>query len=918
MKITCLKLCGIPEPMGYDSQAPLLLSWLVEDAKGKGPASTHICVWSDPDRTDLLWETQGDLDWEGTLLHITPLPRTRYYISVEVADETGDRAEGMTWFETGKNGEAWIGRWIGPPVGASRAPVLSGSFSVAGEVQKARLYMTGLGLYRALLNGRPVTEEALTPGISDYAEEVQYQTYDVTRWISGENRLDITLGNGWYKGQYGMDGAKPFGQRYAALAEVHIELTDGRSLIYGTDEDWTWTDSPITADGIYAGETLDRMASIGPDRSVEIIDIPLRVVERFSLPIREMDVLPVKEVIHTPAGETVLDFGQNHTGYLRFHAALPAGTEVHFEFGEVLQSGSFYNENYRSARSGFRYRSDGREETVCQTFTFFGFRYVRVTGWPGALDPTAFESPVIYSALDRTGELSCGHKDLDRLCQNALWSQRSNFLDIPTDCPQRDERLGWTGDAQVFAPTACYFMDCRAFYRKFLHLLRSEQLRHDGAVPIYTLGRDNFNFCAIWSDAAVLIPDTLLRMTGSLAEVTEYYPMMRDWVDFVDRIHPNHLYDKSFQFGDWLAQDGITTQSFKGSTDDTYLASAYFYQSAALTARLAGLLGKGQDESRYRRLAEQIRHAVLDTYFTPAGRLSVDTQTAYIIALRLGLYRNRDVLLEQFQRRLQYDDYQIQCGFAGAPLLCQTLAREGMDRLACDFLLSHGFPSWLYCVDLGATTIWERWNSLLPDGTCSGTGMNSLNHYAYGSVAEYVFAWLGGLRPAELGFRHGLIDPRPDARIGHLTCRCRTASGLYESAWRIHEDGMLTVKLTVPFGCSATVHLPFNDREPFRVEAGHYEYCYRPNRDLLVCYDWDSRLGQLAGDEAACRILGEIAPQLLGLLQTNNREFTTQTFRQLSTAFYMGLSPSTIEPVIDRLSGLKRSPGEGKQKGTPV
>lgn len=910
MNITCLKLNGIPEPFGYDSQGPLLLSWLVENAAGKRPVSTHIRVWGSSDKTDLLWETWGDLSWEGTPLTLKLRPRTRYCVGVEVSGNAGDRAEGITWFETGKMDEPWAGRWIGPPTEAKSAPMLTSRFDLEGEIYAARLYITGLGLYAARLNGQPVTDELLTPGISDYKEEVQYQTYDVTALLRGHNRLEIALGNGWYKGRYGLEAARePFGNRYAALAELHVVLKDGTEQVFGTDESWTWTNSLITADGIYEGEVLDRLAPVGLNRPVELVDVSLRVVERFSLPIREKGVLKAREVIHTPAGETVLDFGQNHAGLLRFCAALPQGTEVYFEFGEVLQGGNFYNENYRDARGGFRYRSDGREESVCQTFTFFGFRYVKVTGWPGEPDPADFESPVVYSDLDSTGELACGHPGVERLLKNVLWSQRSNFLDIPTDCPQRDERLGWTGDAQVFSPTACYFMDCRAFYRKFLRLLRTEQLRHDGAVPIYTLGRQDFSFCAIWSDAAVLIPDTLLRMTGCAAEVAGYYPMMKDWVDYVDRNHPNHLYDKSFQFGDWLALDGITENSFKGSTDDTYLATAYFYQSASLTARLAGMLGKAEDETHYNALAEDIRTAVMDTYFTPAGRLSVDTQTAYIIALRLGLYRNKEVLLEQFSRRLQYDNYQIRCGFVGAPLLCQTLAQEGMDRLACDFLLNHSFPSWLYCVDLGATTIWERWNSLMPNGACSATGMNSFNHYAYGSVAEYVFAWLGGLRPDGLGFRRAIIAPQPDARLGYLTCRCRTISGTYESAWQVQKDGTLSLHIEVPFGCTAMVTLPCSDRKAFEVQSGTYDYRYQPTKDLLAAYDWDSRLGQLAGDEDAIAVLGENQPKLFGMLQANDREFTTQTFRQLSRASFLGLPVEQMRVIIERLGQIRRVPG---------
>lgn len=465
------------------------------------------------------------------------------------------------------------------------------------------------------------------------------------------------------------------------------------------------------------------------------------------------------------------------------------------------------------------------------------------------------------------------------------------------------------GGALNVKATACYFMDCRAFYRSYLRFLRKEQLRHSGAVPTYIPSMGDFQSCAIWSDAAVLIPDTLLRMTGSMDEVAEYYPMMRDWVDWVAAHTPNYLYDTGFQLGDWLAQDGITPQSFKGATDDVFLATAYYWNSAVLTSQMADLLGQETDAAKYNTLANKIRQTLLDTYFTATGRLSVDTQAAYIVALKFGLYRDRRIIVEQLMRRLKYDRFQIKCGFAGAPLLCQTMAEQGLTRLACDFLLNRGFPGWLYCVELGATTIWERWNSLLADGACSGTGMNSFNHYAYGSVVEFIFSWLAGIRPAGLGFRRAAIAPYPDIRIGQLDCRCRTTSGLYGCSWRIDPDGMLRVIIEVPFGCTARIILPESGQESFEVGAGRYEYAYQPVRDFRLRYDMDTRLSELSNDEAACFILAEEAPQLLAMLQEDNAEFATQTFRELSHAFFMGLRPQQVEQMVSRLSTLICHPG---------
>lgn len=911
VSVTHIKLNGVTAPLGFEP-GPMLLSWQVENTSAHTQAHARIRVWAGSHSAQPLWETCGDLDWEGTPLTFTPAPRTRYRVEVSVTDDRGDIHTGEMAFESGKLGEPWQGRWITPDGESDCAPVLSRRFRTEGKVAAARLYLTGLGLYSAALNDQPLSDEVLAPGVWDYEEQVQAQTYDVTGLIRAENRLEITLGNGWYKGRFGLEQAKPFGDRCALLAELHLTYADGRHEVLSTDEAWHWHESDILAsNGIYDGETLDRMVHHGrdnPARPVTFAAIPLRVVDRISLPVAEMETLPVAEILRTPAGETVLDFGQNHAGWLRFKAALPAGTKVRFEFGEVLQKGNFYNGNYRSATGGFTYRSDGRTETVCQKFTFYGFRYVRISGWPGIPDPADFESPVLYSSLERTGWLSTGHSELNRLYENVLWGQKSNFLFIPTDCPQRDERLGWTGDAQVFAPTACYNMDCRAFYRSFLHFLRSEQRRHEGAVPTYVPSMGDFTSCAIWSDAVSRIPRTLHRFSGCAAEIEEYYPLMKNWTDYVTAHNPGPLYDTGFQFGDWLALDGITPHSFKGGTDDTFLASAYRMAGARITADLAAHLGLDEDAARYGALADRVRQAVLDTYFTPAGCLSVDTQAAYVTALHFGLWRDKDILLEQFRRRLRFDGFQIRCGFAGAPLLCSTLAENGMDDLACDLLLQGGFPGWLYSVKLGATTVWERWNSLLPDGSVSPTGMNSLNHYAYGSVMEYVYAHLAGLRPGRHGFRDATIAPKPDIRLGHLDCSCRTAAGRFVCRWQICPDGEVAVHIEIPFGCTAHVTLPRSGTDAFSLPSGSYDYRYAPTSDYRSRYSLESRLSALAEDEAAKAVLGEQLPQLLSILNENNLEFTTQTFRELGQAFYLGLSPEKIAGLVARLQALAFEP----------
>ncbi|MCD8045339.1 MAG: family 78 glycoside hydrolase catalytic domain [Clostridiales bacterium] len=636
-----------------------------------------------------------------------------------------------------------------------------------------------------------------------------------------------------------------------------------------------------------------------------------------------VETLYPQEILVTPAGETVVDFGQNHAGFMEFTADFPAGTEVTFECAEILQDGNFYHGNYREAESKFTYISDGRRERVRPHFTYFGYRYLRVTGWPRELEKEDLCSKVLCSDLDRIGYLTTGNEKINRLYQNCLWGLRSNFIDMPTDCPQRNERLGWTGDAQIFAPTASWHMDTQAFYRKFLRDLRSEQMRAGGGVPNYIPSKGDFGGAtSVWGDAATLIPETLYQFYGDLSDMETYYPLMRDWVEYMRRVDvqtgDERLFRPGFQFGDWLALDGVTEESFKGSTDDDYIGSVYYFRSAQIAAGMAHRLGKTEDEAEYAKLADEIREAVLDEYFTPSGRLSVDTQAAYLVAMQFGLYRDLNKLKEQFLARLKKDCYQIRCGFVGAPLLCVTLAQNGMANLAYDFLFYEGFPGWLYAVNLGATTIWERWNSVLPDGTMHPAGMNSLNHYSYGSVAEFFYEYMAGIRPLAPGFGKVKIAPVPDIRLGHVRCSYDSVSGRYGSEWEIREDGTLWMKVEVPFGCEAEVVLPDCGGENRTMNAGDriarngnmilpagmYEFSYTPTRDYRFPYGPDTRIAQLAGDERAMEILREELPVAYGMIVGGDRENTACTFAELANMAFLGLDPAQDNAVAEKIYAL--------------
>ena len=913
MKIADIRINGLREPLGF-SLKRLSVSWKTVETESKAPVSVRLRVAADPGFSQILFEREGaKLRAIGEEVPLALRPRTRYYVQVEVRGDAGDAAVGESWFETGKLEEPWQVKWIGPAVEDRFHPLFFRGFSVSEDVASARLYVTGLGLYEAYLNGEKAGDDLLAPFCNDYDAHVQVQAYDVTALMkAGENRLEIVTGNGWYKGRLGYEGrSEVYGSRFQAIAELRLTLADGSQRVIGTDESWLYRGSDFEFTDIYDGECLNRL--LWQDRENEgkpVVLMPEKqLVDRYSLPVVVKDSLPVREVIHTPAGETVLDMGQNFTGYLEYVADFPAGTRITLDHGEILQNGNFYNDNYRTAKAQMIYVSDGRRETVRAHFTYFGFRYVRVTGWPGAIRPDDFTGRVVYSDLETSMRFHCSNEKLNRLAQNAFWGQRSNFLDMPTDCPQRDERLGWTGDAQVFSPTACFQMDTRAFYRKFLDDLRVDQLKHGGAVANYL---PNFggipSGSSVWGDIATFLPITLYDYYGDRADLGRQYPMMRDWLEWIYRQDEQNggqrLWNFGFHFGDWLAQDGVTPQSMKGGTDDFFVASMYYYASARKVERAARILEKEEDAGRYGTLAEAIRAAILREYFSPNGRLCVDTQTAYLLCLNFDVYVDRDRLLEGLKNRFRKDCFKIKGGFVGATMMCRVLAENGLEDLAAHFLFQEGFPGWLHCVNLGATTIWERWNSVLDDGSISGTGMNSLNHYSYGAVMEYVFRDLAGIQPMEPGFTRVRFAPQPTWRLKELSFAYDSVSGEYASHWRVNADGTLTVRFEVPFGCAAQAVLPGCGRV-IELPAGVWEETYRPDVDYRLKYTMNSRLDEMKDDPEALEILKTDLPGAWEMIASGDEEFMAKSLEELKTLFFRGFNPQMVAEGARRLLELK-------------
>lgn len=928
MRIYSMKVNGLSEPVGF-AYDRVLVSWKVEDTDARSLVNATVEVSENENFENIILSQSGILDSKETELKLDLKLRTTYYWRVMVEGDNGEKAAGQASFETGKMEEAWQAKWIGPHKEDTFHPVLVKEFDSTKAIKRARIYVCGLGLYEVYINGSKTGNEYLAPFMNDYKTGYQYETYDIKPQLENHNTVEIILGKGWYMGVFGLGLTENnYGDRMMAIAELHLEYEDGTSQVIATDESWSYKGSDIEESGIYFGEIYNHTlweSKENPLRPVELVEAPGKLMERYSMPVVEKECLEAAEIIHTPAGETVIDFGQNHSGLIEFEADWEKGTKVTFECGEILQEGNFYHDNYREAESKFVYVSDGRKETVRPHFTYYGFRYLKVTGWPGELKKGDVKAPVIYSDLDRTGYIETSNEKINRLYANCLWGQKSNFVDMPTDCPQRSERLGWTGDIQVFTPTASLNMDTRAFMNKFFKDLRYDQLRNNGGIGNYIPAIGDLAGCSsIWGDVGTFSTTEIYKTFGNLKQMEAYYPMMKDWVEYMHRIDVEKG-DKGFflnvmQFGDWLALDGVTEQSFKGSTDDDYLGTVYYYQSTKLTKEMAQRLGYEEDARKYAQLEEKIKKAIFSEYFTPSGRLAMDTQASYIVALKFGLYIDKDKLINQFKERLKKDCYEIKCGFVGAPLLCITLCENGMTDLAYQFLFKETFPSWLYCVNLGATTIWERWNSLLPDGTCSGTGMNSFNHYAYGSVVQFFYQYIAGIRELEPGYSKAVIAPEPSMKFRHFNCSYDSASGKYVSNWKIAEDGSFSLHVEVPFNCTAEIVLPRCKGENVKtsesvaidaqgrctVAAGCYDFEYMPTNDYRKVYSEKTRLGQLTEDAEAMEILQKELPNAFGMAMNGDKEDLNLTFEDLKFMFFAGFNPEVVAKAGEKIYNLIR------------
>lgn len=871
MKITGLQTNHLTNPLGFDIKVPRV-SFRVEDTEAKKAEAARIVVALDEEFDNIVYDTgkSSEVKLIGTNLPMELKPRTRYYWKAEVWGDNGDYAQsGAAWFETAKMEEAWEGKWIGSSRLKNVPPMLVKEFHTEKSYKRSRIYVTGLGLYELYLDGERVGNEYLTPGCTDYNQWIQYQTYEV-EIKSGEHSLEVFLADGWYKGRFGLDHAvNNYGDSYMMILELVMQDAQGNTEKIVSDESWQIAAGDVVASNIYDGETYVATANESARYGAEAVEGPTeRLTARYGQPVVIKEELEPIGIIHTPAGETVLDMGQNMAGFLRFYVDEPKGTRIYMQFGEVLQDGNFYRDNLRTAKAEFTYISDGTGKYVQPHFTYYGFRYVKLEGFTREIDVKQFTGCVLYSDLERTGWISTSNEKVNKLIQNALWGQKCNYVDIPTDCPQRDERMGWTADTQVFSGTACFNMDSYNFLRKFCHDLYETQKELGHVTAVVPAFHENGPTCSVWGDAATLVPWNLYLYYGDVSILEEQFESMRQWVDYIKGIDEStggrRFWDVGFHFGDWLALDGEGDDGFKGATEDAYIATAYYYNSAKILSKAAKILGKEEAEAVYGKLAKEIKAALQKEYFTPGGRLALTTQTAYAVALSMDFAPegSKERIAEFLKEKLKVNKGYLKTGFVGTYLLNKALSDYGNNEMAYKLLLNEECPSWLYAVNMGATTIWERWNSILPDGKISGTEMNSLNHYAYGSVVEWMYRNMAGLHVEEEnpGFTHVTIAPQPDYRITSCDMEYRSVAGTYKISWKVEKSGEFKLHVKVPFGALAKIVLPNTDRKPEEVAAGVYEYAYVPEIPIIKIYSSKSPFQELLDDAAALTVVESFIP----------------------------------------------------------
>lgn len=765
----------------------------------------------------------------------------KYYWRVKVTDNHGESSEfseAATFVTAFLSSKEWTAEFISAemPKDAdnSKGTYVRKEFVTDKKIDHAYVCTTALGLYQLSINDKKVGTDEMTPGWTSYHKHLLYQMYDVTEYMNKERKEQCVcalLGAGFYKGKMGFLGLRNnYGDRTALLCQLHIFYTDGSSDVVVSDDTWQGADAPILFSEIYDGEIYDARKEINDwsiSREVTVIPYDKKVLfSQFGCKPTEMTKVLAKQIIITPQGDTVIDFGQNMAGWIHVTVKdAKAGDKVELNCFETLdRDGNVYMDNLRGAKEMITYYCRGEAlEEYHPHFTYQGFRYAKVSAYPGTLSKENVTAYAVHSDMEQTGFFSCSNQDLNQLWSNITWGLKSNFVDIPTDCPQRNERVGWTGDAQIFCRTASYIMNTYLFFEKWLVDVKEDQTP-EGGVPhvvpdIISPGvkkvkdwllSQGTHSAAAWADVAVLNPWNMYLTFGDKQILIDQYESMKMWIQFMEKHADGIIWNYKLQFGDWVALDA-EEGSYYGATPNDLTCTAYYAYSTEIFAKIAGILGKMEDATYFDKLKQKIKEGFVEHFFDPDTKgMKVQTQTAHIIALYFGLTPEeyKEQTINELLDLLAKENGHLVTGFVGTPYFTHVLSQNEHLKKAYELLLKDDFPSWLYQVKQGATTVWEHWDGIKPDGSMWSPDMNSLNHYAYGAIGEWMYRVITGIEIDELhpGYEHAVIYPRPG---GNLT----EAEGIYESqygrlscGWKIENDSM-TVNCVIPTNTTVDIRL---------------------------------------------------------------------------------------------------------------
>ena len=834
VKIQHLLTENLTNPIGLDVQQPRFSWQLVSDKRNIAQTAYEIIVSAGKGP---LWKSgkvasnqSVQVSYAGTALQ----SGKKYTWELRVWDNNGKPSPWSepAFFQTALfDTTDWKAKWIeaGFAEDATRPAILfRNQFSINKKITSATLYITAHGMYEVQLNGNKVGDAYLTPGWTSYNKRLQYQVYDVTNMLSnGNNAIGATVGNGWYRGYLAWEDNKNiYGSKLGLLAQLNITYSNGTSETIVTDEKWKSSTGAIRSVEIYHGETYDaREEKKGwskagfNDAGWKGVNLPTvafnNLVATENEPVKKHETFKAIKLFTTPAGDKVLDFGQNLVGWVVVNVSGNAGDKIVIKHAEVLdKAGNFYTENLRAAKATATYiLKGGAPESFEPHFTFYGFRYIKIENYPGEIKPENFTAVALYSDMKPTGTFTSSNALINQLQHNIQWGQRGNFLDVPTDCPQRDERLGWTGDAQAFSRTATFNFGVNNFFLKWMKDVAADQ-GADGKIPFVipnVLGSGAGGSTG-WADVATIIPWNIYLAYGDKKILENQYPSMKAWVKYMTDSSKNDLWNTGFHFGDWLFYRPSDDNDGRSAVTDKYLIAQCFYaNSVQLLINTAKVLNNTADEAIYKALLKKVKDAFLREYLTPNGRLISGTQTAYVLALNFDMLPEnlRTQAAERLAENVKSYGNHLTTGFLGTPYLCHVLTRFGYTDIAFKLLLKEDYPSWLYPVKMGATTIWERWDGQKPDSSFQTPGMNSFNHYAYGAIGDWMYRILVGLDTYEdgVGYKHIKIMPHIGGGFTNAAASLQTYYGTVSSGWKIENDKLL-MDIEIPANATATVYVP--------------------------------------------------------------------------------------------------------------